>query len=128
MAWYLDTSAFLKLVVAETETAAMRGWFSAHGPVWSSQLLQTESQRAATRLGLAPELVDDALGAVSLVAPTAATCFVAGQLTPPELRSLDALHLAAALELGDDLEGVVTYDGRLAAAVRARSIPVAAPA
>ncbi|MGH9082405.1 MAG: type II toxin-antitoxin system VapC family toxin [Acidimicrobiales bacterium] len=128
MVWYLDTSAFLKLVVVEEETAAMRRWFASHLPVWSSQLLQTEARRAGTRLGLAPTVVDEALDAVSLVLPTAGTFFLAGRLAPPELRSLDALHLAAAVELGDDLDGMVAYDDRLAAAARTRSITVVAPA
>jgi hypothetical protein len=44
------------------------------------------------------------------------------------MRSLEALHLASALELGDDLEGIVTYDGRLAAAVAMTGYPVVAPA
>ena len=44
------------------------------------------------------------------------------------MRSLDVPHLASALELGDDLEGVVTYDGRLAAAVAMTGYPVVAPA
>ncbi len=48
-------------------------------------------------------------------------------LEPEVLRSLDALHLAAALELGDDLDGVVTYDGRLADSARSIGIPVLAP-
>ena len=43
------------------------------------------------------------------------------------MRSLDALHLASALGLGDDLEGVVTYDGRLAEAVAMIGYPVVAP-
>ena len=49
-------------------------------------------------------------------------------LEPAGMRSLEALHLASALELGDDLEGVVTYDGRLAAAVAMTGYPVVAPA
>ncbi|MBK5250721.1 MAG: VapC toxin family PIN domain ribonuclease, partial [Actinomycetales bacterium] len=43
------------------------------------------------------------------------------------LRSLDAVHLAAALSLGDDLEGIVTYDDRLAEAAQANGVPVASP-
>ncbi|HVB52446.1 MAG TPA: hypothetical protein VND89_12005 [Acidimicrobiales bacterium] len=39
--------------------------------------------------------------------------FAAGRLLPETLRSLDALHLATALEIGDDLEGVVVCDDRL---------------
>ena len=44
------------------------------------------------------------------------------------LRSLDALHLAAALEFGDELEAIVAYDDRLTAAAQRYGIPVVAPA
>jgi predicted nucleic acid-binding protein len=49
-------------------------------------------------------------------------------LDPELLRSLDALHLAAALELGDELDGIVTYDDRLATAARHHGVAVLAPA
>ena len=52
----------------------------------------------------------------------------AADLEPDLLRSLDALHLAAALDLGDDLDGIVTYDDRLGAAAVAHGITVVAPA
>ena len=52
----------------------------------------------------------------------------AGRLEPPALRTLDALHLASALDLGDDLDGMVTYDDRLASAAQLHGIPVIAPA
>lgn len=51
----------------------------------------------------------------------------AALLEPPELRSLDAIHLATALSLGDELDGLVTYDERLARAARERGIPTLAP-
>lgn len=51
----------------------------------------------------------------------------AGRLQPPTLHSLDALHLAAALDLGDDLEGIVTYDERPAEAAKANGIPAISP-
>jgi predicted nucleic acid-binding protein len=127
MVWYLDTSAFLKLVVAEEESAAMRAWFAGNGPAWSSQALHTEALRAATRLGIDHSLIEDALDAVSLVLPAGSTFLTAGTLSPAELRSLDALHLATALELGEDLEGLVTYDQRMAAGARALSIEVVEP-
>lgn len=127
MVWYLDTSAFLKLLVAEPESDAMQAWFADHGPIWSSQLLRTEALRAATRLEIDPQLLDDALETVSLVLPAVSTFLAAGTLGPPVLRSLDALHLASALELGADLEGLVTYDVRLAGAAAAASVNVVAP-
>ena len=49
------------------------------------------------------------------------------RLDPPVLRSLDAIHLASALQLGDELEGIVTYDRRLAEAARQLGIPVFSP-
>ena len=127
MVWYLDTSAFLKLLTTERESAAMRTWFLSHDLVWSSQLLRTEAIRAGSRLGIDAEVIEDALETVSLVLPSVATFFVAGQLPPPSLRSLDALHLATAMEIGDDLEGIVAYDERLADAARAANLEVFVP-
>ena len=127
MVWYLDTSALLKLVVAEAESPAMRAWHASHGPLWSSQLLRTEARRAGTRLGVHPQAIDDALDTVSLVSPSETTFRRAGELPPSSLRSLDALHLAAALDLGADLEGMVVYDERLAAAAAAHSVAVLTP-
>ena len=52
----------------------------------------------------------------------------AGRLAPPQLRTLDAIHVQCALLLGDELEGFVTYDERTAAVARAAGLPVLAPA
>jgi predicted nucleic acid-binding protein len=125
--WYLDTSAFLKLVVAENESAAMRAFMAGSGPCWSSQLLRTEALRAAGRLGLDEQVATEALDAVSLVVPGPSTFLAAGRLKPSTLRSLDALHLATALELGDDLQGVVTYDARMIAGAKFASVDVVSP-
>jgi uncharacterized protein len=125
--WYLDTSAFLKLITVEEETTAMRSWFTSHDAIWSSQLLYTEALRAGARLGIGTDLVEDALDTVSLVLPSATTFSTAGRLQPPVLRSLDAVHLATALEIGDDLEGLVAYDVRLLDAAREASIEVVSP-
>jgi predicted nucleic acid-binding protein len=64
---------------------------------------------------------------LDLLELTADTFARAALLDPPSLRSLDALHLAAALTFGDDLGGMVVYDERLAAAARDRGIEVVAP-
>ena len=66
MAFYLETSAFLKLAVAEDDSPAMRRWFTGHRPCWSSQLLTTEAHRAAARLGVNPDVIDELLDGVSL--------------------------------------------------------------
>lgn len=129
MAYYLDTSAAVKLVVEEAGSKALRRWLmKAAEPIVSSDLLRTELLRA-TRRG-APDQVQQARAVLdSLVLLTLPTTVFeqAGTLEPDLLRSLDALHLAAALDLGDELDGIITYDDRLAAAAAALGIVVVAP-
>lgn len=129
MPCYLDTSALVKLVVEEPETEALRTWLAAadRSPV-SSDLARTELLRAVRRA--APERTvraREVLDAITLVTVRTAIFEQAGRLDPPVLRTLDALHLAAALDLGDDLEAVVTYDERLAQAAQANGLPTIAP-
>lgn len=130
MAYYLDTSALAKLVVAEVETPALRAWLAQADRVpVSSDLSRTELLRVVRRVS--PDRAVQAravLEAITLVGLTAGVCEEAGRLEPPELRSVDALHLAAALSLGDDLGGLVTYDERQAQAAAALGVPVVAPA
>lgn len=128
MAWYLDTSAFLKLLVEEDGSAAMREWAVIHESLWSSQLLRTEALRATSRLDISDDAVEIALESVSLILPSVAIFYTAGHLAPHSLRSLGALHLATALEMGNDLEGIVTYDERLTTASRDASLVVVSPA
>ncbi|HRC07783.1 MAG TPA: type II toxin-antitoxin system VapC family toxin [Miltoncostaeales bacterium] len=129
MAYYVDASALVKLVVREPQTVALRKWLRADARVvLSSDVARTELIRAARRLD--PRLATGArrvLEAFALIALDTATYERAALLDPDILRSLDALHIAAALSLGDDLEGVVTYDERMAAAAEANGIPTVAP-
>jgi len=129
VAYYLDTSAAVKLVVEEVGSKALRAWLmNATDPIVSSDLLRTELVRA-TRRG-APDQMQQARAVLdSLVLLTLSTSLFerAGTLEPDLLRGLDALHLAAAIDLGDDLGGVITYDDRLAAAAVALGIVVIAP-
>lgn len=129
MAHYLDTSALVKLVVAEPETEALRAWLteSDRDPV-TADLARTELMRAVRRA--APDRVVQAravLDSITITVVTTALFDQAGRLDPPELRSLDAIHLAAALDLGDDLDSLVSYDDRLGAAAQLNGIPVTAP-
>jgi len=72
--------------------------------------------------------VREVLDSITLLIVTADILDAAGRLDPPMLRTLDAVHLATALALGDDLESIVTYDARLAAAAQANGVPARAPA
>lgn len=130
MAHYLDTSALVKLVVTEEETAALRKWLGEvdRSPV-TCDLARTELLRAVRRT--APDRVTRAravLDSITLTDVTTSIFEQAGRLDPTTLRSLDAIHLAAALDLGDDLDSIVTYDGRLAEAAQFNGILVTAPA
>ena len=129
MAVYFDTSALVKLVVEEPETSALRTWLSAeHRDVVSCDLSRTELLRAVRRvlpaqLTAAKRLLDS----IVLLEVQATDFDHAGRLAPAPVRTLDAIHIAAALKLGDDLEGIVTYDQRLADASLSLGIEVAAP-
>ena len=129
MAYYLDTSAAVKLVVEEAGSKALRTWMSAEtSPIVSSDLLRTELLRA-TRRG-APDQAQQAravLDSVTLISISTAIFEHAGTIEPDLLRILDAIHLAAALDLGDDLDGIITYDDRLTAAAASLGLRVIAP-
>lgn len=129
MAFYLDTSALAKLVVAEPETGALRSWVAAADrDLVAGDLARTELMRAVRRV--VPEraaVAREVLESVTLIGVAAAVFAEAGRLDPPGLRSLDAIHLAVALDLGDDLEALVTYDERLADAATVNGVAVVAP-
>ena len=118
MAFYLDSSAAVKLVLADDGSAAMAAWAAAHAEeVVSSDLVRAELLRV-TRRGAAEQMprARAVLDSITLLELPAGTFEHAAELQPATLRTLDALHLAAALQLGDELDGVVTYDERLSAA------------
>ena len=129
MAHYIDTSALTRLVVAEPESRALRQWLTASGrtPV-ASDLARTELLRAVRRA--APDRMVQArevLDSLVLMQVTTDTFEAAAHLDPTLLRTLDAIHLASALSLGDDLDGIATYDDRLADAARAHGVEVFTP-
>jgi predicted nucleic acid-binding protein len=129
MAWYIDTSALVKLVSVEAETAALHEWVVDNQPeLVASDLLRTELRRAVRRSGTAhPIDVDDGLAAVDLLPATAAVFDAAAELAPTDLRTLDSIHLATALGVLDDCDGIITYDDRLAHAARRHGLTVIAP-
>ena len=129
MAFYLDTSALVKLVVAEPETSALQTWLveSPRAPV-ACDLVRTELMRAVRRV--APDRASRArqvLDSLTLTQVTPSLFEQAGRVDPTELRTFDAIHLAAALDLGDDLDGIVSYDDRLSAAAHQAGIAVFSP-
>jgi predicted nucleic acid-binding protein len=128
-ALYLDSSAFVKLVVDETESTAVRT-FLAGRPARrvSSALLRAESLRSIRHLGPdALATVREGLRRVDLIGIDDRILDAAGILEPQVLRTLDAIHLATAMAVGDDLEAIVTYDERMVEAARLMGLPTATP-
>jgi predicted nucleic acid-binding protein len=119
VATYLDSSAIVKLAVREPESLALRRYLRRRQPLVSSALARTEVMRALLPAG------DEALARgrsvlqrLDLVRVNDRILQAAGVLLPRELRSLDAIHLATAAELGAELDALVTYDDRMAAAAK----------
>lgn len=127
--WYVDTSALVKTVIAEAGSAALRGWLQTRRDLASCDLIRVEAIRAVRLAD--PEAVPDvrkAVASLTLISLDEDLLAAAADLEPPLLRSLDALHLAAALRLGPDLAGVLTYDQRMADSARGLGLEVLAPA
>ncbi|MFZ5846557.1 MAG: type II toxin-antitoxin system VapC family toxin [Actinomycetota bacterium] len=125
--WYLDTSAALKLIVEEPESAALARTLDDEAPeLVACWLLETELRRVAQRVDvLTQQHVSDLLDGVGLYDVPPSLFREAGLLPGAQLRSLDALHLAAAIRIGVD--GVVTYDARLAESAQILGLDVLAP-
>ncbi len=106
----------------------MRADIASGDALVSSALLLVEGRRAAARYGsLALVRARSALTAITLLPVDDATLESAASLAPAQLRSLDALHLAAALSLGDDLGRLYCYDARLSGAGAALGLDVRHP-
>lgn len=125
---YLDASACVKLVSPEPETAALIRFLRDHPHQVSSVAVDVELHRAAHRLGpVASQGAQRLLANLSLVPLNVEVRLLARTIGPPSLRTLDAIHLASAAALGDDLGVFVAYDRRLLDAAVDAGLPVAAP-
>lgn len=126
---YLDSSALVKLVVREPESIALRRFLRRHPKRFSCALARTEVPRAVRHLGLpALRRALRLLRRVHLIRLDDSLLDSAAVLDPRILRSLDAVHLAAAGRLGTALDGMVTYDRRMADAAMLLDLAVFAPA
>lgn len=125
---YVDSSAIIKLVVAEPESKALRRYLSRRQPLVSSALARTEVARALLPSGSrAVARGQEALRRIQLLRLNDRVLSEAGRMEPTELRSLDAIHLASARQLGSSVRLIVTYDKRMADAAKASGWSVASP-
>jgi len=125
---YLDSSALVKLVIVEPESSALRRYLADEPARASCALARVEVLRAVRGHGaLAFARARRLLQRLTLVPIDEELLDAAASLDPRVLRSLDAIHLAAALLFGDELTSVVTYDRRMAKAAGLVDLAVAAP-
>jgi predicted nucleic acid-binding protein len=127
---YFDASAFVKTVVDEPESDALRSYLSrVEGMHTSSALLRTEALRAVRHLGReATGRMRQALDDINLVAVTDGILEAAAMMDPGVMRTLDAIHLATALALGPDLVSIISYDRRMRDGAALLGLSVQSPA
>lgn len=128
---YLDTSAAAKLFIAETESTDLREWLSTlpNPRLVSSALLRVELLRLLrlidpTSAATAERFLADQVDIVEITPPVLDD---AATVPPPRLRTLDALHLATALDLTEAVDVLLSYDKLLVEAARGAGIAVASP-
>ena len=126
---YLDSSAIVKLVVAERESAALRRYLRGEPQRVSCALARVEVVRAVHPHGAAAVTrARRLIRRLDLLRLDDELLDQAAALDGRVLRSLDAIHLAAAQTLADDITAVVTYDDRISKAAALLGLPVASPA
>jgi uncharacterized protein len=127
---YFDTSALIKLVVAEDETQALTEWLRAHsGQRWATsdltrvELLRAVMRREPTALLQAQQRLSRMIRIplMDSILQFASTC------QPPLLRSLDAIHLASVMEYRKDVDWMLVYEKQLADVAEANGLRVIAP-
>jgi predicted nucleic acid-binding protein len=125
---YLDSSAIVKLVIVEAESTALQKYLRRQVQRASCGLARVEVLRVVRPHGAAAlARARRVLRRIDLVQLDDELLDDAGTLDAGVLRSLDAIHLAAARVFGDDLTAVVTYDDRMVRSASILGLPVAAP-
>lgn len=131
---YADSSALVKLLYPEPESRALRA-FLANDSIVASEVVITEVLRAIRRAGANhPKLplrcllrtADELLDAIGLIPLDRALLLAAGMFDEPGLRSLDAIHLASAVDVSP-LDAFVSYDERQAAVARMAGLRTVTP-
>lgn len=127
---YLDSSAIVKLIAREKESAALADLVRSGGPAVASALATVEVHRAVRRLkhsGHLKQRTADVLDRIALIKMDDSILREAAQLDPEGLRSSEAIHLATALSIRQHLEAFVVYDERLARAAESLDLEVLSP-
>jgi predicted nucleic acid-binding protein len=129
---YLDSSAIVKVVVQEPGWQELEAYLREHPVRATSRIATVEVARVIARI---PELdrvavaerVRSAFGRLTLIEFDADVAAAAMRLRPASLRTLDAIHVASAMEFREELTALVTYDARMTEAATGLLLPTAAP-
>ena len=129
MAYVVDSSALVKLIVNEQHSKSLGSWIdSCKQDLFISELARTEVSRAIARvdsnLNKQFNIIATRFGVIRV---STQVLTIAAVLSPTTLRTLDAIHLASCVILGDDLTGFVNYDNAQASAASTNSIEVITP-
>ncbi len=125
---YLDASACVKLVLAEPESSVLAEALEDVERLVASEVLEVELMRATQRGGGEVAVARAQLAGVRLLPLSDEVRRRASELTPLSIGSLDAIHIATALDLGERLDGLYTYDERMSVAAREAGLDLRAPA
>lgn len=132
--FYADSSALVKLVRDEPESAALRAFLDDAALV-TSEIALTEIPRAVRRaaaddarlpLDVLLRQVEEVIDALALLPVDRALLAAAGAIAEPALRALDAIHIVSAVDVSP-VDGFVSYDERQAAAARLAGLITFAP-
>ncbi len=126
---YLDSSAIVKFINAEQESDALRTYVADSGcPLVSCELALTEVVRAARRQSpAASQRARSFLEAMDLIKIDTELLQAAAMVDPARMRTLDAIHIAAASKLGLRTTVLVTYDLRMSQAAESAGLEVQSP-
>ena len=127
MSWYLDSSAILKYVFAEPERPAMVKALTSQAI--SSELARLEVKRAVFRINPKDiELANEELSRINFVSISNQVLNVAESFTGSvTLATLDAIHVATAITLGHQIDGIITYDKQMISNAAVMGIKVLSP-
>ena len=128
---YVDSNALVKMVTVEDETDALMSYLEQNddGVLVSSELARLEVGRVLIRKRVPGFVRADAEQLLSGVVQRNISVVLDDAQNFPQryLRSLDAIHLATAVQLGDTLSQFISYDECLADAARELNLPVLSP-
>ncbi len=128
MTWYLDSSAIMKLILAEKESPALRSFLK--DPVTTSILSRIEVVRNIHRINpLADGIAQTYLRTINLFPISSTIISLAESITKiTTLKTPDAIQVASALSVASDIEGIISYDRQLSINAEQLGLRVFAPA